>query len=370
MSAAAAELHVVVPEGVDDLRRPSGGNVYDRRVCDALEQLGWSVREHAVAGRWPSPDAAAHDGLAATLRVVPDGGLVLVDGLVASAAPDELAAAAGRLRLVVLVHLPLGVDGDERTRAAERAALSWAVAVVATSRWTRGWLVETYALAPGRVHVARPGVDAAELAVGTPAGGQLLCVAAVTPVKGQDLLMGALAGIADLSWECDCVGALDLDAGFVDRVRGLAQAGGIADRVRFTGPLTGADLDRAYAGADLLVLGSRAESFGMVATEALARGLAVVAPSVGGLAEALGRAGDGTVPGLLVAPGDPEALGAALRGWLTGVPLRERLRAAARERCTSLPTWADTGQALARALSVARLGGAGEPAGGGDRRST
>jgi glycosyltransferase involved in cell wall biosynthesis len=356
VSAAGREVHVVVPEGVDDPTRPSGGNVYDRRACAALAELGWVVREHAVVGGWPAPDAAAHDGLATTLRAVPDGGLVLVDGLVASAAPDELAGAAGRLRLVVLVHLPLGVEGDERACAAERAALSCAAAVVATSGWTRAWLVESYGLAPERVHVARPGVDTAEVAVGTPAGGQLLCVAAVTPVKGHDLLVAALVGIADLPWGCTCVGSLDLDPGFVDRVRGLAGAGGVADRVRFTGPLTGAELDRAYAGADLLVLGSRSESFGMVATEALARGLPVVAPSVGGLPEALGRGGDGTVPGLLVAPADPEALGAAVRGWLTGVPLRGRLRAAARDRRTSLPTWADTAQALSIALTAARLG--------------
>ena len=199
-------------------------------------------------------------------------------------------------------------------------------------------------------------MDAADLAPGTQTGGRLLCVAAVTPVKGHDLLVAALAGIADVTWDCTCAGALDLDTGFVERVRGLAAAGGIADRMRFTGPLTGADLDGAFLGADLLVLGSRAESFGMVAAEALARGLPVVAPSVGGLPEALGRSRDGTVPGLLVAPEDPQALGAALRSWLTGVPLRERLRAAALDRRTSLPTWADTGRALSRALAAARPG--------------
>ena len=53
------EVHVVVPYGIDDPRRPSGGNVYDRRVCRGLVALGWSVHEHAVAGRWPRPDAAA-----------------------------------------------------------------------------------------------------------------------------------------------------------------------------------------------------------------------------------------------------------------------------------------------------------------------
>ena len=200
-------------------------------------------------------------------------------------------------------------------------------------------------------------MDAADLAAGTPAGGRLLCVAAVTPVKGHDVLVTALAQVADLQWGCTCVGALDLDPGFVDRVRGLAEAGGIGDRVRFTGPLTGAELDRAFASSDLLVLASRAESYGMVVERGPGPG-AAGRRTVGRrrCRRRWAARGDGALPGLLVAPEDPRALAAALRGWLTGVPLRDRLRAAARDRRTSLPTWADTGQALSRALGADKLG--------------
>ena len=105
-------------------------------------------------------------------------------------------------------------------------------------------------------------------------------------------------------------------------LRRRALDGGLADRVRFPGPRTGADLDRSYAAADLLVLASRAETYGMVVTEALARGLPVVAADVGGLTEALGHGADGTRPGLLVPPGDPAALGAALRAWLGDAELQ------------------------------------------------
>ena len=94
--------------------------------------------------------------------------------------------------------------------------------------------------------------------------------------------------------------------------------------MRFAGPRTGADLERSYAAADLLVLASRAETYGMVVTEALARGLPVVAAEVGGLTEALGHGADGIRPGLLVPPDDPAALGAALRAWLGDAELRER----------------------------------------------
>ena len=49
------EVHVIVPEGIDDPARPSGGNTYDRRVCRGLAALGWTVHEHAVPGAWPRP---------------------------------------------------------------------------------------------------------------------------------------------------------------------------------------------------------------------------------------------------------------------------------------------------------------------------
>src|SRR6185312_12567948 len=113
-----------------------------------------------------------------------------------------------------------------------------------------------------------------------------------------------------------CVGSLDRDPEFAERVRRQVLDGGLDRRVSFPGPRTGAELDHAYASADLLVLASRAETYGMVVTEALARGLPVVAADVGGVGEALGHGADGRRPGLLVPPGDPAALRQALRAWL------------------------------------------------------
>jgi glycosyltransferase involved in cell wall biosynthesis len=351
------EVHVVVPEGIDDPARPSGGNAYDRRVCDELAALGWTVHQHPIAGAWPRPDAAGHAALAGAVRWIPDGAVVLLDGLVACAAPEVLVRAARRLRQVVLVHMPLGhrpPDGEVgMVRARERAALAAAAAVITTSAWTRRRLGELYALPGDRVHVAEPGVDAAGLAPGTAAGDALLCVAAVTPDKGHDVLLDALATATDLSWRCACVGSLDRDPAFAGGLRRRAQDGGLGDRVRFAGPRTGPELDRAYAAADLLVLASRAETFGMVVTEALARGVPVLAADVGGVTEALGRGEDGTRPGLLVAPGDPAALATALRAWLGDADLRGRLRRAARERRGSLHGWPATTSVVAGVLAGA-----------------
>jgi glycosyltransferase involved in cell wall biosynthesis len=262
---------------------------------------------------------------------------------------------ARRLRQVVLVHMPLGHRSpDDLVRAREREVLEAATAVVTTSEWTRRRLGELYALPDDRLHVAEPGVDAAGLAPGTAAGDALLCVGAVTPDKGHDVLLAALATATDLSWRCACVGSLDRAPGFADRMRRRAWEGELRDRVGFAGPLTGPELDRAYAAADVLVLASHAETYGMVVTEALARGLPVIATDVGGVTEALGRAADGAPPGLVMAPGDAAALGDALRTWLGDADLRARLRRAARQRRTTLRPWATTISEVADVLTQTR----------------
>ena len=348
-------VHVIAPDAVDDPARPSGGNTYDRRISTGLIELGWSVRLHTVPGPWPRPDAQALAALAECLAGVPDGSTVVLDGLVASCAPEVVVPAPTRLRVTVLVHTPLAAlreeDGAEDVHRSELAVLSAAAAVLTTSAWTRRWLLDRYDLDPGRVHVAPPGAASAGLAPGTPTGGQLLCVAAVVPGKGHDQLVRALAQLTDLPWRCTFVGALHLDRPFVQRVVREAEEAGVADRLRFTGPLAEDDLDAVYAAADALLLCSRFETYGLVVTEALARGLPVVAARVGGVAEALGEAPDGTPPGLLVPAGDPEAFAAAVRSWLGDAELRAGLRRSARRRRLLLAPWSVTARRVADVLA-------------------
>jgi glycosyltransferase involved in cell wall biosynthesis len=332
---------------IDDPSRPSGGNVYDRRLCDALGASGWTVHEHALAGSWPRPSAADEDGLADLLESLA-GEVVLVDGLVASAAPALMSRYADRARLVVLVHQPLGLVAPE-LRAAEGAMLRRVGGVVVTSAWTQAWLAEHERLRGDRVVVAVPGADAADLAPGTASGGALVCVGAVTPEKGHDVLLDALESLTALDWTCTCVGSVEVDPAFAREVAGRAD--GFGGRLVVTGPLGRDEVDAAYRSADVLVLPSRAETYGMVVTEALAHGLPVVASAVGGVPEALGTGPGGVVPGLNVPPDDPALLAAALRAWLTDPPLRARARTAARDRRLGLPSWAGTAAAVARALA-------------------
>ena len=335
-------VHFVVPAGIDDPALPSGGNAYDRRVRHGLRAAGWTVHIHEAGG--------SRAALAEVLAQIPDGSVVLLDGLVASPSPEVLVPESRRLRLVALVHLPLVQGGpDER----EEAVLSAVAAVVTTSAWARRALLESYALPGGRVHVAEPGVEAADLAPGTPSGGSLLSVAAVIPGKGHDVLVDALVALNGRPWRCLCVGSVEREPAFVASLRRRAAARGLSGRLRFSGAVPEEDLARSYGAADLLVLPSRSETYGMVVTEALARGLPVVAAGVGGVPEAMGHGADGSRPGMLVPPEDPAALGEALSAWLGDAELRRRLRRAARERRESLTDWSATTSAVADVLARA-----------------
>ena len=236
----ARTLHVVVPDGIEDPARPSGGNTYDRRLCDHLTADGWSVCVRGVAGDWPWAGEAARRALEEALGAIPDGSVVLVDGLVASAVPEVIVPASRRLRLVVLMHMPIGCrDADDGSLEQEGAVLCAAAAVVTTSDWSRTRLLEAYDLDPARVHVAHPGVDPAARSEGSDSGRHLLCVGAVTPGKGHDVLLAALTRIADLDWRCVCVGALTKAPEFVDDLFRDIRSAGLDDRLVLAGPRTG-----------------------------------------------------------------------------------------------------------------------------------
>ena len=234
--------------------------------------------------------------------------------------------------------------------AAERAALGGAHRVIVTSDTTAA-AVAAMGVPAARIGTVRPGVDAVPRASAgrAPSDSQrldLLCVATITPRKGHALLVDALAGLQELPWRLTCIGSDTRDPATAAALRDLIARHGLEERIALSGERPAAEMPVAYAAADLFVLPSFHEGFGMAFAEALTQGIPVVGTTAGAIPE--------TVPadaGILVPPGDVSALREALRRLLTDPALLQGLRQGAAH--ARFPTWDDAARAFARQLELA-----------------
>jgi glycosyltransferase involved in cell wall biosynthesis len=337
-----------------DLATPTGGYRYDRRVIDELRALRWDVRPLSLPADFPDPSEASLAEAERLLAATPSDAVLLIDGLAYGALPVALIDRLDR-RIVALVHHALGLEtGLSPQRAAallasEKAALSRAAGVVANSPSTAEFLFGEFGVAKDKITVAEPGVDPAPRAGGSEGQPVLLSVGAVTPRKGFDTLVAALKKIADLPWECRIAGRLDVDPAAAGSLRAAIAKLGLDRRVKLLGALDDPALAQEYDRARLFVLPSHFEGYGMAYTEALARGLPVVAGNGGATAH--------TVPtdaGVLVPPGDADALAVVLRRLLADSAELGRRADAAWRHAERLPRWRGTAVAIAAALEAAR----------------
>ncbi|NRF65371.1 glycosyltransferase family 4 protein [Aquincola sp. S2] len=335
----------------------TGGYGYDRAIVAGLRERGWSIAMPALAASFPWPDAPALNAAAKDVAAIDNGTLVVADGLAFGALPALTEQHAARLRWVALVHHPLaletGLDDAARRQLAdsERRALASARIVIVPSAATARALAP-YGVPAARIRIVPPGTAPASLATGSGAGAvaglNLLCVATLSARKGHALLIEALAGLADRAWTLHCIGSTTRDRATADSLRGLIHAHGLAHRVHLLGELPPADLQTHYSQADIAVLASYFEGYGMALAEALAHGLPVIATTAGAIPD--------TVPpaaGMLVPPGDAAALRAALRRVFDEPALRAQLAAGARAARAMLPAWPQAVAAFEAALDDA-----------------
>lgn len=359
MPPASVRLRFVVPGNV---RHNSGGNVYNAALARGLGALGAAVKTCPLDGDWPGGSAGDRRRLARLLRSAPS--VSLVDSLLACGAPDELeAAAAAGQEVWILVHMPLPDHAEH-----ERRALQAAAGVICTSGSAAAGIRARHGLAG--IRVALPGTAPAQLAAGSLSAGvpHLVAVAALLPNKDQSLLLDALARLTDLPWTGSLIGSDTTDPGYAAQLRDSVERLGLAGRVSIPGELRGPALEAEWDAADLSLLISRAETYGLVVTESLARGIPVVvregtgavealaAGSLSGLAAAGSRPGtpvpDTPLPGAAVGLGtDPAPLADLLRRWLGDAGLRKRWRDAAADARDRLPGWDATARTVLELLS-------------------
>jgi D-inositol-3-phosphate glycosyltransferase len=237
-------------------------------------------------------------------------------------------------------------ETDERAEI-EARVLRTADAIIASSEHERNAMVDLYGASGADVHVTPPGIDldlfrpidrqAARATLGLNGDRVVLAAGRIDPIKGFDTLLDATALLGEREHTRLLLiggkrGDPELDA-LASRAREL----GIGDRVTFVGAVPQRDLPTYYSAADVCVVPSHYESFGLVAAEALACGTPVVASKVGGLPSIVH---DGE-NGLLVPWRRPEAFAESIELVLRNQPLRRRLARTARQSVAHL-SWEQT----------------------------
>jgi glycosyltransferase involved in cell wall biosynthesis len=347
-------LIFVLPGSID---RRSGGTLYDKRIVAGLRAMGLDVTVAELPGEFPLCDGVAASAADWVIDSAPDGACLVVDGLALPAFAKSLGTHSGRLRVTALVHHPLaaetGLAPDDRDTlyALERDMLRNVAGIVTTSPATAQMLVDDYGVAPARIATVLPGTAPAPAARGSGGSGplRLLCVAALIARKNHVMLLDVLAETMLPEWRLDCVGGLDRDPAVTAAVQDAIARHDFYGRVVLHGEADEAALAVAYDNADVFVLPSALEGYGMAFAEALAHGLPVIGSGDGAVRE--------TVPsdaGIIVPVGDRAALADALTRMLTDPACRARYAAGARSAGQALPDWNAAARRFAAAIAPVR----------------
>ncbi len=330
-----------------DLRTPTGGYVYDRRLIDAS---GGELRHLHLPGDWPH---ASDTDRAAAIEALKDIGPTIIDGLAYGAFTPEMIASLPT-KPVVLCHHPLGKEtGLDAYEAAiaikqEAAVLSLAAHIIVTSPETKRTLITELGQDETRITVARPGLDYVEapqrMDKSIP---EILTVASLTPRKGHEELVVTLARLKHFNWTARWIGPVDRDEAHFEAVKAAIIETELTSRIRIEGALSGEALEKAYTEADIFCLPSRYEGYGMVFAEAMMRALPIVACDVGAVAELVP-----TRAGILTPVNDPDAMAEALEELLEDAPFRDMMGDAGRKHALTIPGWDEAWAKVRAALEA------------------
>ncbi|MEM1376579.1 MAG: glycosyltransferase family 4 protein [Pseudomonadota bacterium] len=332
------------------LQRITGGTIFDRRVVEHLQLLGYEVDVIELPGSFPNPTISDMEHSLEQLASVPTDTVLIIDGL-AFGALETSGLEQVQAPLVALIHHPLaeeaGLSTEKKTRLfnTELQNLKRSKLVIAPSQHTAGLLSKNYAVNTNRITVAHPGADLPTITLEPADPPLILSVGIYMPRKGHDILIQALAQLQDVQWQAVIAGT-PIDPEFEGKMRSLVSANNLSERVVLKGQSEKSELEKLYAQATVFALATRYEGYGIVFNEALSHGLPIVSCATGAVFD--------TVPkeaGILVPPENPDAFADALRALLTNDDKRQELRNAAIIAGETLPRWSDTAQTIASAIT-------------------
>ncbi|MEI8399354.1 MAG: glycosyltransferase family 4 protein [Alcaligenaceae bacterium] len=340
-----------------DLSTATGGYIYDRHIIEGLRTNGWDVQVLGLGEGFPYPDIQTRQKACESLLALEAEVPLAIDGLAFGVLPEVAAQLRERHPLIALVHHPLafetGLSAEQSAHFmdTERRALAHATRVVVTSPATLKDVVEYFAVPREAITSILPGTDRVSRISKPAAQGplQLLSVGSVVKRKGFDVLLAALAGLLDLPWQLTIAGDLTRDAQAVAQLHLDLDRFDLLARVQVLGAVDSVQLQQLYAQADVFVLASRFEGYGMAYAEALAQGLPVIGTTAGAIPD--------TVPataGLLAKPGDVDSLLQALRKIMQDQALRQSLAQGALLAAAQQPSWADAAALFKAVVERAR----------------
>jgi glycosyltransferase involved in cell wall biosynthesis len=340
---------------VGDTGRKTGGYLYNGRVISGLRRRGLEVEELVAGGA--SPDEQRKDAPRLGSAFDPSRfDMIVVDALARIAVAPHLERWQAFGPVVALVHeLPSVAGGGSGTETVARERdyeepLLRADRLVSVSDHGRNVLLGR-GVSPSRIHVVPPGFDGVQVGDGTPARRdglvRALCVAQWIPRKGILTLVEAWTLQERRGAVLELIGETNAEPDYTARVRAAIDAAPRASIVE-SGCVGDASLGASYAVADIFVLPSRYEGYGIVYAEALAFGLPIIACDAGPVPELVGREA-----GVLIRPDDRDDLSAALDLLLGDPARRAKMSAAAGRRASRLPRWEDTVAAFEDVLRTA-----------------
>jgi glycosyltransferase involved in cell wall biosynthesis len=337
-----------------DLATPTGGYAYARRMIAELQKLGWQVDVIGLGDGFPRPTAETKAAARERLAGVPKDCPIVIDGLAFGVLPEAASELRERNPLLALVHHPLALEtalapaDADALKKSEYDALSAARGVVVTSPSTSQLLVDDYDVPPAIITVACPGTERGEIAKGSSDGVvRLLSVGSVVPRKGYDVLIAALAPLVALPWRLTIAGDRTRDETAAAQLDADIASHKFAERIEVLGALPADRLAALYTGADLFVLASRFEGYGMAFAEALAHGLPVIGTTAGAIPD--------TVPpdaGVLIEPNDVKALTRTLGMLIENPKERQWFASGARAAGEALPRWEESAALFAGAIEA------------------
>lgn len=327
-----------------DINLPTGGYRYDREIINAWKNSNIDVGLISIDGNYPFPGEVEKTRALDKIESFSKADIAVVDGLLGGATPEFMQKLSKIMPVAALIHHPLCLENglDQKTAKAledkERRGLAFTSCVITTSPTTSRTVAQLFDQDPSQIHTILPGVARGMRSSGTESSSiNLLCVGSVIERKGHKDLLHSLSKLKHLDWNLDCIGSTQFDRPLYNELSAFVEREALTKKVQFHGDVDEEVLEIAYSKADVFVLPSLFEGYGMSYAEAIVRGIPVIGTTAGAIPQ--------TVPescGILVEPSNISQLTNALESLITNNALRTKLREATIKAEPGFPTWQDS----------------------------